>query len=115
MSELMNKIRPYLKETNDNFIEYGNEGIDCNGRKWIKIPLGKAQDITGKKVGKVTLLFRVVTSLNENRRRTYWLCLCDCGNLIIAMKDNLDNGHCISCGCISKEKMIEIIYIIFIF
>lgn len=105
MSELMNKVRPYLKKINNNFIEYENEGIDCNGRKWIKIPLGKARDITGKKVGKVTPLFRVVTSLNEKRRRTYWLCLCDCGNLIIAMKDNLDNGHCISCGCISKEKM----------
>lgn len=36
--------------------------------------------------------------------RSYWNCLCKCGNQFEVEKTNLIKGHTKSCGCIRKEK-----------
>lgn len=36
------------------------------------------KDITGKKFGRLTALYRLH---NYHKKGTYWLCVCDCGNL----------------------------------
>ena len=63
--------------------------------KQMEIPLGKANDITGMKFGKLTALFRV----NYLSKNTYWACKCGCGNHTIVEQLKLKSGHTKSCGC----------------
>lgn len=39
-----------------------------------------------------------------NRRNTYWLCQCDCGNKHIVCRPKLTGGLIKSCGCLRQEK-----------
>jgi hypothetical protein len=40
---------------------------------------------------------------NTGRQRTYCECLCDCGNTVKRLVDNLDENKIQSCGCAQKE------------
>lgn len=65
--------------------------------------MGRKIDLTGKRVGRLTVLKRVDDYIQKNgRHRSMWLCQCDCGNIVKVMGDNL-NGHTTSCGCYAKE------------
>lgn len=65
--------------------------------------MGKFIDLTGQKFGRLTVLERV-----ENKgKRTYWKCLCDCGNETIVWADNLRRGLQKSCGCLYAEKIAK--------
>ena len=67
------------------------EGYDCNKLYYKKIPVGThAKDFTGKKVDKLTVLFRI-SILNPKTQTTYWLCLCDCGNRIVRQNKALSD------------------------
>lgn len=67
-------------------------------------------NLIGQKFGRLTVL-----GLNEEesskprgkngRKRTYWNCQCDCGNVIVVRDDNLTNGNTKSCGCSRKEHL----------
>lgn len=39
--------------------------------------------------------------------KTYWLCLCDCGNLKMCRADALKGKISVSCGCYNKTKAIK--------
>jgi len=41
--------------------------------------------------------------VSEDRHRTYWKCLCDCGNEVIVRRDSLHSGDTVSCGCYQME------------
>lgn len=61
--------------------------------------MGKFQDLTGQKFGRLKVIKRV-----ENKgRQTMWLCKCDCGNEKIVRGSHLINGYIKSCGCLNKE------------
>ena len=60
--------------------------------------------IIGKKFGFLTVID--LDHVNKNHA-TYWLCECDCGNMITVRGSNLKNGHTKSCGCISHGREIE--------
>lgn len=50
----------------------------------------------------------------ENRKRSYYLCLCDCGNWYICRSDAFNtattkNG-CHSCGCLNKESYMKTLF-----
>ncbi len=64
-----------------------------------EIPIGRAEDLRGKKFGRLTPLYRVKNT-NKNVK---WRCQCDCGNICDASAGNLRNRHTQSCGCIQKE------------
>ena len=36
-----------------------------------------------------------------------WLCLCDCGNTVVASSNNIQRGITKSCGCYHSDKMKE--------
>lgn len=61
---------------------------------------GKIKDLTGQKFGKLTVL-----NLKEvKNRKSYWNCVCDCGNLHVVRSDSLKCGNVKSCGCLNVES-----------
>ncbi len=44
--------------------------------------------------------------VHKNRDK-YWLCKCDCGNIVRVLAQNLKIGNTKSCGCLKKEKSIK--------
>lgn len=54
------------------------------------------KDITGQKFGKLTALYRLH---NYHKNGTYWLCICECGNLPDVNNANLVSKNTSSCGC----------------
>lgn len=68
-----------------------------------KIKIGKAKDLTNKKFGKLTALYRTNNHVAKNgRERVQWVCKCDCGNYTIVTADHFNETQ--SCGCLQKEK-----------
>lgn len=57
--------------------------------EFIRIPVGKAEDITNQKFGRLTALYRI----KSNNNRTKWLCHCDCGKDIAVLATSLRTGH----------------------
>lgn len=81
-------------------------GIDCKGRKWDEIPIGRAKDITNCKYERLTAKFRVKGDfIISGNAAAHWLCECDCGNEVVESATELRYGKISSCGCFKKEKM----------
>jgi hypothetical protein len=55
------------------------------------------------KFNKLTLLEKILQKDNIGHLRTYFKCLCDCGNEKIINWQCIKSGCCVSCGCHSKE------------
>lgn len=70
-----------------------------------QIPIGTAEDLTGKHFGKLTVLYRVRNT--GATRGAKWKCLCSCGNTVEVLAANLKRNHTLSCGCLQKEKTSE--------
>ena len=78
------------------------KGIDCKGNSWEERSLGNMTDITGCRFTKLIALFPVYV-YGRPSKKSYWLCLCDCGNYIVCRVDCLKNQHIQSCGCMTIE------------
>lgn len=64
-------------------------------------PIGRARDLTNKKFGYLTALYRT-----ENKGKSAsprWVCQCECGNIKDYLSQNLFKGEP-SCGCKNREK-----------
>lgn len=62
--------------------------------------LNKVRDLTGQRFGRL-----VVIGIDErNTKKTYWNCLCDCGNIKSVRSDSLQCGAIKSCGCLKREQ-----------
>lgn len=61
------------------------------------------KDITGDRYGKLTVLG---FSHIGGRRRSYWKCQCDCGNIVVLRKDDFiyPYSKVKSCGCWHREE-----------
>lgn len=59
-------------------------------------------DLTNQKFGNLTVIKYIG---QRGRRRTFWLCKCDCGNIVEIDGDHLKSGHTKSCGCLSRNKI----------
>lgn len=66
--------------------------------------MGKFQDLTGQKFGKLT----VIEQAPKLHNRTAWYCECDCGNenLVHVTGNDLKRGNTKSCGCAKKDAKI---------
>lgn len=73
--------------------------IDCRGKEYEKIPVGKAKDLTGLKFGRLTANFRV----REKAKEVFWLCTCDCDNKVVVRSSALLSKKTKSCGCLQRE------------
>lgn len=63
--------------------------------------MNKFVDMTGERYGRLVVLERVPNL--PNSRVTRWKCLCDCGNIIEANRNNLLHKKVRSCGCLASE------------
>lgn len=59
------------------------------------------KDITGQKFGKLTAIKFLPT---EGKKRSRWLCRCDCGNEKEVGVYNLTNYLTVSCGCLRSSR-----------
>ena len=62
----------------------------------------KEIDITGRRYGRLTALYRDGWS---NSWHAMWVCRCDCGNEVRVFKENLVRGRTRSCGCLRRETL----------
>ena len=69
-----------------------------------EIPVGRANNLIGKKYGRLTVLYRTNPPEHiTNRTQTYWLCKCQCGNYIQVRTGALITNGVQSCGCLHSE------------
>jgi len=62
-------------------------------------------DITGNKYNKLLVLG---LDHRDKGRRSYWKCLCECGNETIVEGNNLKRGTTKSCGCFNTQRRSEV-------
>lgn len=63
-----------------------------------------AQDLTGKKFGRLTAINEAERSVTpKGRALIRWNCLCTCGNIRDYLSDSLRAGNSSSCGCILPD------------
>lgn len=61
------------------------------------------KDLTGRRFGRLT----VIEYSHIENSRTYWKCVCDCGNITTIQGHLLSTGKTKSCGCLNREKAAE--------
>lgn len=64
----------------------------------------QVKDLTGQKIGHLTILERAPNKIRNGRSFVRWKCKCDCGNIIEVTSSSLRSGNTQSCGCIGKSK-----------
>lgn len=71
--------------------------------------MAKVDNLIGMKFNKLTVIKRVE---NNKRGESQWLCKCDCKqeneNEVIVKGNCLKSGNTKSCGCLQKEKAIQL-------
>lgn len=65
--------------------------------------MGKIEDLKGKKFGFLT----VIEFAYRDKKQTYWLCKCNCGNTKVIRGSHLKDGNTISCGCYTKTEWLK--------
>ena len=69
------------------------------------------KDLTGKKFGRLTVLYRDLTKPKGHGHKAYWVCQCECGNTVSVKSHCLLSGETKSCGCFQKEQTSKAIKI----
>lgn len=71
-----------------------------------KIPIGRAEDLTGKIFGHWKVLYRTE---NNNQGKSMWVCECDCKQHTIkpVAAGHLKSGNSTSCGCTRIQNMVK--------
>ena len=57
------------------------------------------KDLTGQRFGELTVIERDKSKPSGHGKLVYWICKCDCGNIISVAGNHLKSGHTKSCGC----------------
>ena len=64
-------------------------------------------DLTNQKFGRLTVQMKGKKDKNGHQ---FWLCKCDCGNIVEVNGDNLRRNLTRSCGCLHKEKIHNLMF-----
>lgn len=70
--------------------------------------MGKFNDLTGQKFGRLTVIKRAEDAITEKGNRfAQWLCSCDCGNDVVVFGSALTRKKrpTLSCGCLQRDKV----------
>ena len=67
--------------------------------------MGKVIDITNQRFNKLLVIKR---DFEKNiNHKAYWICKCDCGNIVSVRGQDLRQGKTKSCGCLLREKTTQ--------
>lgn len=66
------------------------------------------KNLTGQKIGKLTILKRDETKPMGKEHFAYWICQCECGNITSVRGDHLRNKTTLSCGCLNSKGEMKI-------
>ena len=58
------------------------------------------KDLLGKTFGRLTVIRK---GKKDKAQHQYWICECECGNIVEVNSDNLRRGLTQSCGCLHSE------------
>lgn len=68
----------------------------------------KAIDLTNQRFGLLTVIeFYGSISKGQSKPARYWVCKCDCGNIVTVLANSLRQGRTFSCGCLRSERLKE--------
>ena len=69
----------------------------------VKIKDLPENKLVGQRFGKVVVMMYDFSKTNESKKKktylTYWICMCDCGNVVSIEQENLLTDKSKSCGC----------------
>ena len=63
--------------------------------------MANRRNLTDLRAGRLTVLGD--SRIRARSGDIIWVCMCDCGNLHLAVKHNLTSGSVQSCGCLARE------------
>jgi hypothetical protein len=63
-----------------------------------------SKDMSGEKIGRLTVLSREGTYISRKSKTALWRCKCDCGEETVVRGASLRNGTTTSCGCAQREN-----------
>lgn len=64
--------------------------------------MGKLVDLTGQKFGRLTVLRK---DFSKKEGHAYWICQCECGNIISVRSNNLKMEILILVGVFGKKRL----------
>lgn len=67
----------------------------------------KCSNIINQRFDKLVVLSEEPSKTKKGRRRRYYKCLCDCGNICVKNRDSLIGNYTRSCGCKINESRAE--------
>lgn len=76
------------------------KSIRTDGLKNIKTCGECKKDLTNQRFGRLVALEK---GKKDKASHQYWICKCDCGNIVEVNSDNLRRGLTKSCGCLHSE------------
>lgn len=79
---------------------HGIQSCGCYNSQGIKF------DLTGKKIGKLTVVRKIGKSTDSNQKSVKYLCVCDCGKQIEVLSKRLLHDKK-NCGCISMKNKFK--------
>lgn len=63
------------------------------------------ESLVGKVFGRLTVKERDYNRLYGKGHPSYWICQCECGNMISVCQSSLVRNHTSSCGCLKKDYL----------
>lgn len=63
----------------------------------------KRIDLTGERFGSLTVIEYSPRKVSKKHRQAHWICLCDCGNILLVRSDNLREGRSTQCSVCRRQ------------
>jgi hypothetical protein len=69
----------------------------------VSQPSSYCKDISGNRYGDLV----VKGYSHSHKKRSYWVCQCDCGKTCVKTGNNIRSGHTLSCGCHLSKATVK--------
>lgn len=73
----------------------------------VFVMISRATDLTGRRFGRLVVLYRLPNKPTANGQDAVWMTKCDCGNESTSLARQLRSGKKQSCGCLRKERLAQ--------
>lgn len=99
----------HVSVSTDNLKNGHTKSCGCLQKEFSK---NKNENLKGVKFGRLTVIERDIKKeqmrVSEGKNKVaYWICKCECGNIISVPTNNLKNGNTKSCGCYNLDNIIK--------